>query len=54
MGLYLQCTLRAGRLRITPEFGMMMEGDHFMNDQDGNSVAIGNTMYFGTQLRLDF
>ena len=54
MGLYLQSTIRANRLRVIPEFGMMMEGDHFMNEADGSSISLGNNIYFGTQLRLDF
>jgi len=53
MGLYLQSTIRANRLRIVPELGMMMEGDSVMDNADSR-VALGNNIYFGTQLRLDF
>jgi len=54
IGAYLQCVFRAQRLRITPELGMMMDGDSVMNDAEGKSVSLGSMMYVGTQLRYDF
>ena len=54
LGVYLQCTVRAQRLRITPEIGLMNDGDSVMNNAEGKKVSLGSMTYFGTQLRMDF
>ena len=48
MSAYLQTGLRFGRLRVTPEIGVINE----MKSYDGKER--GMLMYFGTQLRYDF
>ncbi|MCL2063629.1 MAG: hypothetical protein FWG98_04570 [Candidatus Cloacimonetes bacterium] len=48
MSVYLQAGLRYGRLRVTPEVGLIDEM------KDANDDKRGSMMYFGTQLRFDF
>ena len=48
MALYVQANKRLGRLRLTPEVGMLNE----MKNQ--NDESQGMLMYFGAQLRFDF
>jgi hypothetical protein len=54
IGAYLQGVLRAQRVRITPELGILIDGDSVMNNAEGKSVPLGSMMYVGTQLRYDF
>ena len=54
MGLFLQSVMSGWGFKFIPEVGMMMEMDNIRNDFQGQTVARGSMMYFGTQLRFDF